>query len=249
MKNLVCSRFPNIYSGVYICPIVIPHLLGRYFNACNAIYNHNKIRQYYLALEKYWVTQSGHFILANTVALGMGITDGKLLYCHGVSEGNVDRKISTLEYKNRTVYDCFNNTFAADFGSPAMHIPPITIDDRPRPHKRAQYTPDLLPTAISIASEIYVSNLTTPPDSTDIPPSGGPNTLHVMKKYMHLEGRLHRGYCCRKHGRKRCYKKTRLYCSTCSDKNNRFYYYHGFSRIVSEARTSFLQHQHYMSPF
>ena len=45
-----------------------------------------------LSLEKYWVTQSGYFILATTVALGMGITDEKLLYCHGVSEVNVDKK-------------------------------------------------------------------------------------------------------------------------------------------------------------
>ena len=89
------------------------------------------MRQSDLSLEKYWVTQSGYFRLATTVALGMGITDGKLLYCHGVAEGNVGRKISTLEYNNRTVYDCFDNYFTAYCGSPAMHIPPITIDDRP----------------------------------------------------------------------------------------------------------------------
>ena len=127
------SRFPDIYSNVSVRPVVRPHLLGRYFNACNAIDNHNRMRQSDLSLEKYWVTQSGYFRLATTVALGMGITDGKLLYCHGVAEGNEDKKISTLEYNNRTVYDCFNNPFTADCGSPAMHLPPITIDDRPPP--------------------------------------------------------------------------------------------------------------------
>ena len=91
------------------------------------------MRQSDLSLEKYWVTQSGYFRLATTVALGMGITDGKLLYCHGVAEGNKDKKISTLEYNNWTVYDCFNNLFTADYGSPAMYPPPITIDDRPPP--------------------------------------------------------------------------------------------------------------------
>ena len=50
-----------------------------------------------IALEKYWLTQSGYFRLATTVVLGMGITDGKLLYCRGVIEGNLDKKISTLE--------------------------------------------------------------------------------------------------------------------------------------------------------
>ena len=56
-------------------------------------------------LEKYWLTQSGYFRLANTVTLGMGIIYGKLLYCHGVADGNVDKKISTLNYNSRTVYD------------------------------------------------------------------------------------------------------------------------------------------------
>ena len=125
------SRFLDIYSNVSVRPFVFPHLLGRYFNACNAIDNHNRMRQSDLLLDKYWVTQSGYFILATTVALGMGIADGKLLYCHGVAEGNEDNKISTLEYNNNTVYDCFNNPFTAYCGSPAMHLPPITIDDRP----------------------------------------------------------------------------------------------------------------------
>ena len=48
---------------------------------------------------------------------------------------------------------------------------------------------------------------------------------------------------------KRCYKNTRFYCSTCSDKNQKFYHCHGFYRINSETRTCFLEHQHYMSQF
>ena len=83
----------------------------------------------------------------------MGITDGKLLYCHGVAERNEEKKISTLEYNNRTFYDCFNNPFTADCGSPAMYLPPINIDDRPPPHKRARYAPNLLPDTIYVASE------------------------------------------------------------------------------------------------
>ena len=90
------SCFPDIYSTVSVRPVVRPHLLGRYFNACNTIDNHNRMRQSDISLEKYWVTQSGYFRLVTTVALGMGIADGKLLYCHGVAEGNKDNKISTL---------------------------------------------------------------------------------------------------------------------------------------------------------
>ena len=58
-----------------------------------------------IALEKYWVTQSGYFRLATTVVLSVGITYGKLLYCHVASEGNVEKKISMKEYNHRTVSD------------------------------------------------------------------------------------------------------------------------------------------------
>ena len=46
------SRFPDIYSNVSVRPVVCPHLLGRYFNACNAIENRNSMRQSYILLEK-----------------------------------------------------------------------------------------------------------------------------------------------------------------------------------------------------
>ena len=62
------------------------------------------MRQSYISLEKYWLTQSGYFRLANTVALGIGVIYRKLLYFHGVAEGNLEKKVSTLEYNNRTVY-------------------------------------------------------------------------------------------------------------------------------------------------
>ena len=114
------------------------------------------MRQSNLVLDKYWVTQSVSFRLATEVELGMGITDRKLLYCNGVSEGNVGRKISTLEYNNRTVYEFFCDPFTDVFGSPYLNLTPITIDDRPLPHKRSRYTPDLIPAAIYVASEIIL---------------------------------------------------------------------------------------------
>ena len=46
------SLFPDIYSNVYVCLVVCPHFLGRYFNSCNAIYNHNRMRQSDLVLDK-----------------------------------------------------------------------------------------------------------------------------------------------------------------------------------------------------
>ena len=103
------SHFPDIYCNISVRPVVLPHFLGRYFNACNAIDNHNMMWQSDLLLEKYWVTQSGYFRLATTVALGMGITYGKLLYCHSDAEGNADKNISALEYNIRMAYYCLNN--------------------------------------------------------------------------------------------------------------------------------------------
>ena len=38
-----------------------------------------------IELETYWGTHRGYFRLATTVALGMGITDEKLLFCHDIS--------------------------------------------------------------------------------------------------------------------------------------------------------------------
>ena len=124
-----------MYSNFSVRPFVCTYLLGRYFNAYNEIYNQNRMQKYDLALEKYWITQSGYFRLATKFALGTGITDGKLIYCHGVSEGNVDKKISTLDYNNRAVYDCLNNPCTDNFGSPNCNLPPIKFDDTTRPHK------------------------------------------------------------------------------------------------------------------
>ena len=101
-------------------------------------------------------TQSVYFRLATTVALGRGITDGKLPLCHRISEESVGKKISTREYNNRTFYDCFNNNFTADFDIPALNLLTITIDDRTCLHKRFRHNPDLLPSAIFVASEILI---------------------------------------------------------------------------------------------
>ena len=109
-----------------------------------------------IALEKYWVTQSGYFILATTVALGMGITDVKLLLCHGISEQSKENNISMREYNDKTVYECFNNTFLFDYGSPYLNLPPIHIDDSHRTKKISWYTSDLLPSAIYFPFKILL---------------------------------------------------------------------------------------------
>ena len=152
----------------------------------------------------------------------------------------MERNISTLEYNNSSVYEFLNNPFTYYFGSPDLNLPPITIDDRPCPHKRALSTPDLLPDTISVASKNYVGNLTTPYDSSDFLPSGDLNTLRVIREYGPYLQRVKIGYQCSKHDGKICYKNIRLYFSTCSDKNKIFYYSCGISSINSETRNLFL---------
>ena len=157
-------HLPDIYYNVSLHPVVCPLLIVRYYHTCNVIDNHNRMQKSDLALDKYWVAQSGYFRLATIVALGMCITDWKLLLYHVISEVNVDKKISTRYYNNIMVYDLFNNTFTSDCGIPYLNPPPITIYYRSSPHKRAHYSLDLIPDTIYVASKKYVSNLTTPYD-------------------------------------------------------------------------------------
>ena len=155
----------------------------------------------------------------------------------------MDRKISTLEYNNRRVYDCFNNIFTDDCSIPYLNIPPINFNYRPHSHKRALYTTDLLPSVISVASESYLSTLITPSDLIYLLPSDDLNTLHVMNMDVTFQGRVHRGYCFRNQNLKRCYKRIRLYFFTCSDSNTIFLLLSWVFRINSETRTVFLEHQ------
>ena len=90
----------------------------------------------------------------------------------------------------------------------------------------------MLPDAISIASEMYFSTLTTPSDLPDIIPSDYTNTIHVMNKDTHFLGGMKRGYRFRKHDQIRCYKKTRLYCYTYSDKSKKIIIVMGFPGLI-----------------
>ena len=141
------------------------------------------------------------------------------------------------------VYYCFNNTFLADFGIPYLNIPQITIDDKPRPDKRACYTPDPPPVAISVTYEKIVSALTTLYDLEQLflLTSDNPKPPHAIMKYESYHDRVRGGYCCRKQDEKICYKKARLYCSTLSNKDKKVYYCSGFSMKKVLASELFLE--------
>ena len=91
------SCFSDNYSNVSIRPDVLPPMIGRYFNACNKIKNKNRMGQFDLALDKYWLTHSDYFRLTTTLVLGMGTADEKTLFWHGVKEQSRDKKIPMLD--------------------------------------------------------------------------------------------------------------------------------------------------------
>ena len=155
----------------------------------------------YLVLDKYWVTHSVYFRLTNTVELGMVITYGKPLFCHGISEQRRDKKISVKDYKDRKSCDSLNNPFPVDFGSPDLNTRPVSNDDISSPNKRACYTPAPLPAAISAASVKSVSTFTTPSDSPQVIllTSDSINTDNSTSRDKPGNAMEKIGYCSRRH--------------------------------------------------
>ena len=49
LVSLTCILFFSVF------PVVLPHLIDRYFDASDAIDNHNSMWQSDLSLDKYWV--------------------------------------------------------------------------------------------------------------------------------------------------------------------------------------------------
>ena len=190
------SHYPDNYSNVFIFPVLHLHLLGRYFSAYNETENHNRMQQYDIALDKYWVTQSGYFRLANTVALVTGITYLMLLLCHGVPDQSKDKKIPMRKYNYRTVYECFNITFLVDSGTLDLSSLPITIDDSPRPSKIFWYNSVPLPSAIYVTSGNSVSAFTTTSGQPQLfePNSDDHDAHHTIMSDNYFHGRKKREY-------------------------------------------------------
>ena len=121
----------------------------------------------------------------------------------------MDKKIPVRDYNNSKVYYWFDNPFPSDYGILYLDLPPNTIYYRPCPDKRSRYNPDLIPAAISVASEIFVSNLTTSSDSPQLLllTSEYPNPRHVVNKYESYRGRVKIEYCSSKRDEKYATKK------------------------------------------
>ena len=88
------SHPPDTYSNFSILPVICSSIIGRYFNYCDKMDQNNRIRVYYLELDKYPVKECGYIRLEITVGLGIGITYTKILLSHDISD-----KISKIKLK------------------------------------------------------------------------------------------------------------------------------------------------------
>ena len=140
------------------------------------------------------------------------ITDAKLLLFHIVSDKIKDKTISKREYNDRTVYDCFNNPFSVDSGTPDLNLPPIPIYYSSCLNKRARYTSGPFPDAIYVASGNYVRDLITPTNSVQMfePIYDDHDANHTIMSENPFRAREKRGYCSRFHGAF-CGKEKRRY--------------------------------------
>ena len=107
------------------------------------------------------------------------------------------------------MYECFNNPFPIDFGTPDLNLLPILTDYIPRPNKISWYNYDPLPNATYVASKNYVSNLNSPCDSPHVILlySSATKTEHTMIRDKYDCNNVKRGYYSRGHDGIRCYNK------------------------------------------
>ena len=123
------------------------------------------------------------------------------LFFHGILYQSKDKKISMIEYNDRTVYDWVNNLFSVDCCISALNPPPITIDKSYRLNQKDWYTFDTLLSAISFTSRKSVCTLTTskyPPKLLE-PNSYDPDTLHTIMSDKLCRVRTRRGFWSRFH--------------------------------------------------
>ena len=72
--------FSLIVFNVVLFPIVFPFIIISYVNSFNVIYWNNRMSQYEISLDIYWLTWSGYFKIGDTVVLVMGMRNSNILF-------------------------------------------------------------------------------------------------------------------------------------------------------------------------
>ena len=63
------------------------------------------MRDYGIAINKYWVTHIGYFILTTKLALVIWITYVKFIFCNDILDKSRENKIKIRYYNYSVVYD------------------------------------------------------------------------------------------------------------------------------------------------
>ena len=160
----------------------------------------------------------------------MGITEAKVLFCHGISEGNMDKEITSREYNVRKVFGCFRNHFTDNFGILDLYLPPMALAIVPAKKKEFARTlifyqlPFLLPPKTFF---VLWPHLTTPQLFT---PLALIYLQFTITRKVKLDLRNNKeDIVLYAPWWENMQQKRRFYCSACSI-HNRVYYSHGLTR-------------------
>ena len=227
------AKFNDIHANILHRPVVRPSVLSTYFHRSNKVDTHNHSRQNTLKLEKWWVTQSGYFRIATTF-LGITVTDAWKCFCHGVKRSHEDKDIGIIEFSERLAYDCLNNNFTTDFGTPSRNLPAMTPqsicstnvtattrEERTRPRKKLKMT------SLKTSKTDNVKDTSTISSPGKILRSRRIVKKHSLKKTpksrVDKDGKRiqqKRGLCCFRLGNgSKCGGKTAYYCVDCSNES------------------------------
>lgn len=100
-----------------------PTVIGDYFKASNTIDCHNEMRQFFLKLEKHWITTDGFFRIITTF-FGITITDAWNAYKHHLGKNHRHRNLSIIEFADMLLKDCLENEYTAHLPEDTtLHIP------------------------------------------------------------------------------------------------------------------------------
>lgn len=111
--------FNNTMSRIVPRPTVV----GDYFRSSNTIDCHNEMRQFFLKLEKHWITTDGFFRIITTF-FGICITDAWNAYKHHIGKNHRHRDVSIIDFADMLLQDLLENTFSNVLAKDAiLHIP------------------------------------------------------------------------------------------------------------------------------
>lgn len=107
------ARYPDRHGNVHVREVPRPRIVSTYFDKSNAIDSHNHVRQFELALEKFWVTQNPWFRLSTTL-FGMGVVDCWKAYRYHLNQKHKQKQIPIRSFASLLARELLHNSFCND---------------------------------------------------------------------------------------------------------------------------------------